>query len=202
MNLSVLLSMFLIIWILAVFLNVNESIHALYIYKIGTCLGTFLLGYYIISHERIQELLKKHFLLLSILASVSTVLLLLYVLLGTEHIPSPYNSNIIVVWYIWIVALALVSTAAKYWNRENAFTKYMSDICYGILIVHYPVLLVLYILVSSLKMPVFLAQLLLLILTFGCSFVLYQLFRRIPVIRYCMFGFRKQNKEKNNKPGL
>lgn len=142
MNLPVLLSMFLIIWILAVFLNVNESIHALYIYKIGTCLGTFLLGYYIISHERIQELLKKHFLLLSILAAVSTVLLLLYVLL------------------------------------------------------------VLYILVSSLKMPVFLAQLLLLILTFGCSFVLYQLFRRIPVIRYCMFGFRKQNKEKNNKPGL
>lgn len=191
-NLPILLSMFIIIWILAISLNVNANFRAFYIYKIGTCLAMFLIGYYILSHEKTQNLVKKWSILLSCIAGISTIILIVFVCANVDTLDLGYTNNIFVIWYIWIVSLAIFGFSEKHLNKQNNFTKYMSKISYGMLIVHYPILMLLCVIIAPLELPIYATHILLIISTYIFSFIAYQIFSRIPIIRYCMFGFRKK----------
>lgn len=204
MNLPVLIAMFAVVAIFAFCLNVKSDYRALYIYKLGTCMAVFLLGYYALSQDKIQKLLEKRYILLSCIAIASTIFLAVYnvyVSKNTERYVSyiKHGDSILVIWYIWIVMLAVFSFAGRYLNKENAFTRYMSKISYGILIVHYPILLFFCLIIAPLGLPIFVNHLLITVLTFAFSFVVYQILRRIPVVRYCVFGFRKESKNIEKK---
>lgn len=194
-NLLVLISLFLIIWVASNILDFPIEAYALFRYRIGTNLVVFLIGYYVLSHEKVQELVEKKSVLLSVLAIISTIVLAVYVIINSEHISNAhFTQNILTIWYLWVVILAVMGFAKKHLNKETAFTKYMSKISYGLLIVHYPILIFLCVVIPPLGLPVILNHLLIIVLEIALSFVVYQLLSRIPIIRYCIFGYRKNIK--------
>ncbi len=186
--------LFLIIWVAAQILNITIEEHALFMYTLGTDLAAFLFGYYIFSQEKVQKILENKSILLSCIAVISTVVMATYLIVKRGTVPqNTYSQNFLVIWYTWVVILAIMGFAKKHLNKETAFTKYMSKISYGLLIVHYPILLFLSIVIPPLGLPVLINHLLIIVLEIALSFVVYQLLSRIPVVRYCVFGYRKKH---------
>ena len=192
-NFPVLLSLCFVVWVFANLLDLELSTNALSRYRVGTCLATFLIGYYVISHEKVQELVEKKVSLLSFFAIVSTVALAAYLIINKgDYNNVMLSQDLFTVWYIWVVMLAVIGFSRRHLNKETALTRYMSKISYGLLTVHYPILLFLCVVIPPLGLPVFLNHTLIMILEIILSFVAYGVLKRIPIVRYCIFGYRKK----------
>lgn len=191
-NFITIIFLFLIVWLAAQLLNVTINEHALFMYTIGTCLVMFFAGYYIFSQERVETILEKRSVLLSCLAIITTVIVAVYLVAKRGNLDFSTNSkNIIIIWYIWIVSLAILAFFKKHFNKGSKVTSYMSKISYELLIVHYPILLFLTLIIPPLGLPSIVNQLIIIALNIIISFAVSQVLKRIPIIRYCVFGYTK-----------
>lgn len=195
-NFVTLLFLFLIIWVAAQFMNITVSEHALFMYTIGTGLVMFLLGYYVFSQERVELILEKRSILLSCLAIATTVFVAGYLVANRGKLDFSTNSqNIIIVWYVWIVSLAILAFFKKHFNKKSKITVFMSKLSYELLIVHYPILLALALVITPLGLPSVANQLVIMVLNIILSVVISQLLKKVPVVRYFIFGYNNQLKK-------
>ncbi len=191
MNLPVILLLFLAIWGAAQILNMP----VLTMYRFGIYLISFLIGYYIFSHETIQEQIEKIRIPMSCLAILSAILYALYYG-GTDYTAPSCLQSIFTNLYLWIVVLAVIGCGRKYFNNETAFTRYMTKSSFGIYILHYPVLMVAcYVLCYFFDFPAICNYGIALIVEFVMTFLLYELIKRVPLARYVVLGIRPQASE-------
>lgn len=168
------------------------NLPVLTMYRFGIYFTAFLIGYYVFSHEKVQEMLEKVCIpmLCSALAGAAA-----YVIRygGSDYTSQSCLQSVMTNLYLWIVVLAFIGGGRKYLNRETAFTRYMSKAGFGIYILHYPVLLSVCCLLQyhfrfSAAANYAIAWILELVLTFA----LYELMKRIPGVRYLVLGMRKK----------
>ena len=161
------------------------------LYKPAFYLIPFLMGYFVFSHDRVQEIVSRSWLPLMVCALVSGIIL---TVTGfgqdntlPEYLSSPLN-NI----YGWLMCLAMMGWFKSSFDRTGAFASYMTRSSYGIYIVHYAVIATCgYFLKAKTQMPPACIYSLLTIAVFILTPLLYELLKRIPFIRYCVLGEKK-----------
>ena len=104
-----------------------------------------------------------------------------------EYLGSPLNCI-----YGWMMCLALMGWFQARFDRTGAFAGYMTRSGFGLYIVHYlPVAALGYMMKTYTQLPPMAMYLILTVAVFTLSPLLYELIRRIPFVRWCVFGEKK-----------
>lgn len=185
-NLPVLLLLFVPIFFAAQILNAP----VLTMYRFGIYFTAFLIGYYIFSHDAVQNTLEKICIPMLCLSVTGAVLYTLHYFgsnyTAPECLQSP-GTNL----YLWITVLAVVGCFKKFFDRKTALTGYMTKAGFGIYILHYPVLITAcYLLHFCFELPAVCNYIIALIAELIITFLLYEGIRRIPILRFLVLGIK------------
>ncbi len=161
------------------------------VYRNGIYIFMFLLGYYVFSQEKVQELLRKWALLF---LGIAVVLCVIYtVCYWGENFTMLQNlQSIQTNLYAWFGTLALLGCGKKFFDKETAFTRYMHPRSFGFYVLHMPLMTILaYGLDKGVHVPAGLKMYLLLavgevVLLPILTFVI----RKIPVVNRLLLGVR------------
>lgn len=185
-NLPIILLLFLVIFGAAQILNMP----VLTMYRFGIYFASFLIGYYIFSHENVQETIERIHIPMLCLALVGAVLYGIYYG-GSDYTSSDCLQSLVTNLYLWIVVLAVIGCGRKYFNKETAFTRYMTRSSFGIYILHYPILIVTcYFLNYHFDFPTICNYAIALVVEICMTFAAYEVIKRIPIVRYLVLGAR------------
>ena len=163
-------------------------------YRFGVYFAAFLIGYYVFTHDEVQERIEK--MRLPMLASAIALGVAYGVFFyGKNYTEDACLKHLLTCAYLWVTVLAIFGCFKRYYDKETAFTGYMTKASFGWYILHYPVLLsVGYLLSTYTDFPAWAIYMLTLLGEFIGTFVLFSLLRRIPVVRYLTLGLRKKKK--------
>lgn len=186
-NIPVIVLLFLPLWGAAQVLNMP----VLTMYRFGIYFAAFLIGYYIFSHEAVQERIEKIRIPMTALAAAGAVGYAVYYG-GSNFTEDRCLQSFLTNLYLWVVILAVLGCGKRYWNRETAFSHYMTRASFGVYILHYPVLIVTcYVLCTYFAFPAIWNYSLALIVELIVTFAMYEIVKRIPVIRWLVLGVRR-----------
>ena len=131
-NIIAIFLMVIVIWGAAQILNTPVVV----VYRFGYYGAAFLLGYFVFSHDEVIAILKKYSVLLLCLgAGVGTAFCIMY--FGNNYADAPVNRSILFTVFGWLASMAILSGAAKYADKQNAFTVWMSKNNFGLYVFHY-----------------------------------------------------------------
>ena len=148
----------------------------------------FLMGYFVFSHDEVQEKVKKAWIPLLACAVISWAVLIITTW-GQNTAEPQYLSSWLCCLYGWLSCFALMGWFNACFDKTNKFADYMTRSSFWIYIVHYLVVASLgymmktYIQLSSLAM-----YSILIVAVFTLSPALYELLHRISFIRWCVLG--------------
>ncbi len=151
----------------------------------------FLLGYFVFSHDAVQNSIAK----------IHLPLLMLALVTGTYFTIVMYGKNdtdpiVLKGWlcnlFAWFAILAMLGCFKAWADKTSPFATYMTKSSYGIYIVHY---LVIASLGYMMKMYTSLAPWMMYVILFFAVMLLspaiYEILRRIPFVRWCVLGIKK-----------
>ena len=163
---------------------------------------SFLLGYYVFSQENVLNLLKKWGLLF-LVAGIAFGAVYTYMFYGTYYAEYEVLNHPVSVAYAYFTTLGILGVGQHIFNFSNVFSAYMNKSCWGIYICHIFVLLLTNILLIPVagSVPMMVIYLIELVVALIGSIVLWEVLRRIPLIRWLLFGIKKVKKEVVNVQG-
>lgn len=158
------------------------------IYRNGIYIFAFLIGYFVFSHERVQELLAKW---APVLLTAAGILAVIYTASawGENYSAMPHLKSFLTNAYGWFATLAVLGAGKRWMDRETKFTRFMAGRSFGFYVLHYPLLaLSAYAMDKLLHLPVWSMYLLLPLEMAVLLPPLVDLIRRIPVLRRLILG--------------
>ena len=161
------------------------------LYKPLFYLIPFLLGYFLFSHEEVQERLGKVWIPL-LACAVVTGGILIGTTFGQDNTSPQYLGSPLNNLYGWLMCLAMMAWFKARFDRTGPFAAYMSKSSFGLYIVHYLVIASLgYMMKMYTQLPPWSMYVILTIAVFTLSPLLYEIIRRIPFVRWCVLGEKK-----------
>lgn len=183
-DLPVVLFLFLPLFGAAQILNMP----VLTMYRFGIYFTAFLIGYYIFSHEAVLEGIEKIRIPMLCLSVTGAVLYLIRYG-GSDFTSSACLQSVLTSLYLWAVVLTVIGCGRKYCDRETGFTRYMAKSSFGLYVLHYPVLVTsCYTLHSYTDFPAIWKYVLALVMEFTVTPAVYELVKRVPVLRCLILG--------------
>lgn len=156
----------------------------------------FLTGYFLLSHEEITDALAKQRWALLLIGVACAVVFTVtnfgkdYTMLTTERL-----TNI----FAWWAVLAIIGCFKAWGNRMSAFGRYMTRSSFGIYVVHYlPLLFLACTLKNHTSLPAWAVYAIMLVAVFPVCVAIYETLRRIPFVRWAVFGIKKTSKKQKN----
>ena len=182
--------MALVIWGAAQILNTPVVV----VYRFGYYGAAFLLGYFVFSHDEVIATLRKNFVLLLVLGvGVGTAFCIMY--FGDNYSDAPINRSILFTAFGWLASMAILSGAAKYADKQNAFTIWMSKNNFGLYVFHYlGISTVALLLGKPGNLPTTMIYIISLIAGFVVAYALNAVISRIPFFRWAVLGIKKERK--------
>ncbi|MBR4001416.1 MAG: acyltransferase family protein [Bacteroidales bacterium] len=158
------------------------------LYKPIFYLIPFLMGYFVFSHDELQERLEKVWGPLLICAAISGIILIATTFgqdnTSPEYLGSPLNTL-----YGWLMCLAMMAWFKAKFDYTGKFAGYMTKSSFGIYIVHYLVIAAVgYTLKVHTNLPPAAIYAILTVAVFTLSPLLYEAIRRIPIVKWCVLG--------------
>lgn len=155
----------------------------------------FLCGYYIFSSERVHTFLAARAWVLIVAAVVAAVGF------GTEFYGRDYTAPEAVegLWcnlFCWSMTLAMMGAFKRWGDTTSPFADYMTRSSFGLYIVHMTVCTGICLVLKASGLPVWAVYVLALVVTYVGSVVLWEVLRRVPVVRWCVFGIDKSKGER------
>ncbi|MBQ6254171.1 MAG: acyltransferase [Bacteroidales bacterium] len=166
-----------------------ESLDGLWnLYKPLFYMIPFLLGYLVFSHDEVQLKVKEAWIPLMACSVVSGAALIITTF-GQDNTSPQYLGSPLNCLYGWLMCLAMMGWFQAKFDRTGRFAGYMTRSSFGIYIVHYLVIASLgYMMKTYTNLPPVAMYLILTVAVFTLSPLLHEILRRIPVIRWCVFG--------------
>ena len=166
-----------------------ESLDGLYnLYKPLFYLIPFLLGYFVFAHDAVQEKLAKAWVPLMGCAVVAGTVLVATTF-GQDNTTPQYLGSPLNCLYGWLMCLAMMAWFKARFDRTGTFAGYMTRSSYGLYIVHYLVIASLgYMMKTYTQLPPVAMYVILAVAVFTLSPLLYEVIRRIPLVRWCVLG--------------
>ena len=169
-----------------------ESPDGLYnLYKPLFYLTSFVFGYYVFSHDGVQERLAAVW--PSLLAvAVGFGVALIVPTFGQDNTSPQYLTRPLNCIYGWMMCLALMALFKARFDFTGKFAGYMTRSSFGLYIVHYLVIASLgYMMKIYTNLPPVALYLILAVAVFTLSPLIYEIVRRIPLIRWCVLGEKR-----------
>ena len=151
----------------------------------------FLLGYFVFSHDAVQERLAK----------IHLPLLMLALVTGTYFTIVMYGKNdtdpiVLKGWlcnlFAWFAILAMLGCFKAWADKTSPFATYMTRSSYGIYIVHYLVIASFgYMMKMYTNLAPWMMYVILFVAVMLLSPAIYEILRRIPFVRWCVLGVKK-----------
>lgn len=187
-NLPVLILLAVPVYISGLFLNTP----IIPVYRFGIYGCCFFLGYFLFAHDAVIDRLSQAVWPLIIGALfLGGVYLKLH--FGDNYAAVPTVNCVSASVYGWIACLAILGAAKRWANRENRVTIYMAQRSFGLYVFHYlPLSAAAYVMHTYLTVPALPSYLLTGLAAFAGSLILYESISRIPVLRWCILGIRKE----------
>ena len=161
-------------------------------YRFGIYLVSFLIGYYVFSHDTVQETIREIRIPMLCMAVVGAVFYAFHYG-GSDYTSSSCLQNIVTNLYLWVVVLAIIGCGKQYFNYETGFTRYMTKSSFGLYILHYPVLTVTcYLLHFHFDFPAICNYMIALAAELIITPALYETIKRIPIMRYFVLGIKQK----------
>ena len=161
------------------------------LYKPLFYLVSFLLGYFVFSHEEVQQKIKQAWIpLLSCAVVAGTVLIV--TTFGQDNTSALYMSSPLNCLYGWLACLAMMAWFLARFDYTGKFAGYMTRTSFGLYVVHYLVVASLgYMMKMYTQLPPVAMYVILTLAVFTLSPLLYEILHRIPFIRWCVLGEKK-----------
>lgn len=161
------------------------------LYKPLFYLIPFLLGYFVFAHDEVQEKLEKAWIPLMACAVVAGTVLIVTTF-GQDNTSPQYLGSPLNCLYSWLMCLAMMGWFKARFNRTGAFARYMTRSSFGIYIVHYLVIASLgYMMKMYTSLAPWMMYAILFVAVMLLSPAIYEILRRIPFVRWCVFGEKK-----------
>ena len=106
------------------------------VYRFGIYGFSFLIGYYVLSHEAVMDCLVKYRFVLAVAAAVLGIVYAVRYF-GQNYAVEPAVSCLPAISYGWIACLALLGMFKAYANRTCAFLEWMRKKSFGLYVCHY-----------------------------------------------------------------
>lgn len=170
-----------------------ESADGLYnLYKPLFYFIPFLLGYFVFSDDKVQDRLAKAWIPLLAIAVISGTILVITTF-GENNTTPQYMGSPLNCIYGWLMCLAMMGWFKACFDRTNRFASYMTRSSFGLYIVHYLVVACFgYMMKVHTQLPPIAMYLILTVAVFTLSPLLYEIIKRIPFVRWCVLGEKKQ----------
>jgi len=163
------------------------------VYRFGIYGTGFFIGYFILSHDEVTERLSGFWMPL---AAAAVVLGVSYTVIyfGQNYAAAPTVNNIHACVYCWITILAILAVMKKWGDHTSPVVQWMGKKSWGLYVFHYlPLAAAAYYLHRYAPgFPAAGCYLLTGIAAFAGGYGLYELISRIPVLRWCVLGIRKE----------
>ena len=165
------------------------------VYRFGIYGFCFFAGYFLFSHDEVIQRLEKWWYLWDVTA-IGLGIAYTVIYFGENYATEPVINNVLACSYCWFAILAILTTMKKYGNKVNSFTAWMSKKSWGLYVFHYlPLAMVSYYLhIYAPGMPPAIVYILVGISAFLGGYLLYEIISRIPLIRWCVLGIKKEKK--------
>ena len=169
-----------------------ESLDGLYnLYKPFFYILPFLMGYFVFSHDKVQEKITKYWIPLMV-AAVAAGIVLIITTFGQDNTTPQYLGSWLNCLYGWLMCLAMMGWFKAKFDYTGKFAGYMTKSSFGLYIVHYLVIASFgYMMYRHTSLPPFAMYLILTVAVFTISPLLYEGLHRIPFVRWCVFGEKK-----------
>lgn len=156
----------------------------------------FLMGYFVFSHDKVHETLGKAWIPL-MCAAVASGTVLIITTFGQDNTSPQYLGSPLNCLYGWLMCLAMMGWFKAKFDSTGRFAGYMTRSSFGLYIVHYLVVASLgYMMKIYTQLPPVAIYLILAAAVFTLSPLLYDVIRRIPVLRWCVLGIGKRKEKK------
>jgi len=164
------------------------------VYRFGIYGFCFLLGYFVFAHESVIERLSKYWHVFSV-AAIVLACGYVYYYFGENYAEEPIVNSPFSIAYGWMAILAIFAVAKKYGNGKNTFSTWMTGKSFGLYIFHYlPLAISAYLLDRYTQISALLCYLICGVAAFAGGFLLYEAVSRVPVLRWCVLGIKKEKK--------
>ncbi len=163
------------------------------VYRFGIYGLGFLIGYFVLSHDEVMERVGKNWVLLTVLAVAACVsFVVLY--WGQPYADHVVLDTVMCNVYAWLGTLGILAFMKRWGNFETPFTRWMCKRSWGLYIFHYLMIAVSgwYLHTLCPQLPPVIMYLLVAVAAFAGSFLLYEIISRIPFIRWCVLGIKKE----------
>ena len=188
-NVPVLLALTVLIYGSAQILNTPVIV----VYRFGIYGLGFLIGYFVLSHDEVMDRVGKAWVLLTALALIMCVVFVIK--FWRQSYPDhEVLDTVICNIYAWTGVLGVLAFMKRWGSFENRFTRWMCGKSWGLYLFHYlmiaaagwhlrrlspaPAPVIVYLLTGAAG--------------FAGSYLLYEIMSRIPVIRWCVLGIKKE----------
>lgn len=167
-------------------------------YRFGVYFVAFLLGYYLLSQEKVQAGLEKlRWPLLGLALALGVGFVVRY--WGQNYTDNAILNGFYTNAYAWLATLAAIGGGRAWLDRETRASRWLVTKSWGIYVCHYLPLLVSAILLSRTGWPALVVYPLTALLGLGGTLALYELLRRVPVVRFLVLGVRKSDTETSSR---
>jgi peptidoglycan/LPS O-acetylase OafA/YrhL len=166
------------------------------VYRFGIYGAAYFIGYFVLSHDEVIDRLSKFWLPVGMIA-LATGIAYTFIYFGENYAVEPFVNNVLACTYGWLMTLGVIAFMKVHGDRENTFTRWMHKRSWGLYIFHYLPLSMtawyLHVYVSG--MPALFHYFLTLMAGFAGGVLLYEIISRIPILRWCVLGIKKEKKD-------
>jgi peptidoglycan/LPS O-acetylase OafA/YrhL len=152
----------------------------------------FLLGYYVFSHDSVQECVKKMRIPMLVLALASGIAftVMMYGKDDTDPIVlKGWSCN----FFAWFAILAMLGCFKAWADKTSPFATYMTKSSYGVYVLHYLVVASLgYMMKVHTTLAPWMQYAILFVAVMTIPFGLNEIIKRIPFVRWCVLGIKKK----------
>lgn len=162
------------------------------LYRPLAYLVPFLLGYFVFSHETVQECVKKIRIPMLFLALASGIAftVMMYGKNDTDPVVlKSWSCNL----FAWFAILAMLGCFKAWFDKTNRFATYMTKSSYGIYVLHYLIIASFgYMMKAHTSLAPWMMYVILFVAVMTIPVVLNEIIKRIPFIRWCVLGIKKK----------
>ena len=180
LTITKIIPMFLIFLVMALILNFGGK-------SIGEYFALFMLGYFILSDENMQNKLHDKRLYLFSAFVLLTILNILF--LNVWHLNSGLLYDIFSGLITWIGILSLLGMGKHYLDFENNITRYFAKASFPIYIFHQSILVIVAFYAVKITSIIALQVIIIIAVTFVITIIVYEIFKRIPLTKF-LFGIK------------
>lgn len=162
------------------------------VYRFGIYIFSYLAGYYVFSQPQVMDALARR---APILCAVAAALgpVYLWHSWGKNYAVAPNVNSPLAIAYGWAACLAVFGGMKRWGDRTGPVAAFLAQHSFGLYVCHYLALsAAAYGLVCCLRWRGAVVYLLSAVAAYGGGLALYAVLRHVPVVRYCVFGIKKE----------